>query len=119
MEEGPRVVCIQSVSTEAMVFENVFGFVLKESADAFGNGEDPLSIGDIGEQVVEEFLREGGESFGVTGSAEATSFTREGDEAFKGAVWADETNKSILNHATSQESLHGEANFVAFVREFV
>lgn len=95
------------------------GVVLKESADAFGNGEDPLSIGNIGEQVIEEFLREGGESFGVTGSAEATSFTREGDEAFKGAVWADETNKSILNHATSQESLHGEANFVAFVREFV
>ena len=50
------MVCIQSVSTEAMVFENVFGFVLKESADAFGNGEDPLSIGDIGEQVVEESL---------------------------------------------------------------
>ena len=72
---------LREVLAEVWVF-------LKEGAETSGDGEDPLSIRDIGQVFFKDGLGERSESFGVAGGTEPAPFAGKGDEAFEVAVWA-------------------------------
>ena len=61
-----------------------------------GDGKDPLSVGEVGENLVLQHVGEDGRPLGTTGWTESPTFTGERDEKLVGAARALDAGETVV-----------------------
>ncbi len=78
------------------------GPVMEEGPEAFGDGQDPLTDGYVGDDVVHQVSRRPGHPLGVTGGTNASGLARESDQELVTTAGAPGPSKAVGQDAACQ-----------------